>query len=410
MDRVLVFFLLVIWLSALKAQEATPDTVAQTVTVEAKDAFYYQRQAKRTKDPDVAFQLLNKALSMRGASQDDNWVANIRVEMGINLLKSGKIKPAFSEFLTAEKIFIATGNAASRADLLIHMARFYEKNAAWKEASHYYESAQKIHQLNKDASSAANASLHLTDIALIQNDLSKAGTSVTYAVKQYQALENKTGLALSYVKLAEIYRRRKQYKKGEKIIIGSALPFFRSTGYQAGRIDCFDVLGKIYFSQKRYSEAKWFFIQANTQSRELNDVEGIIKSLTNLSKVKIAIGDYNLAKRDLKEAQSLASGRGNLFLLANVKQAYASLYQKVGNLDGSESASERSVELKDSLNTLQLAQAESARTARVKVIAPKKERIIPVSGKEDSGLLVVQLVAAALAILVVILLILKRIK
>lgn len=410
MVRVFVFFLLVVWYPALRAQDATPDTVSQTVTVEAKDALYYQRQAKRTKNPTLALQLLNKALSIRSTTQDDNWVADIRVEMALALLKSGKTKQAFSEFLTAEKIYVTTGNAASRADILTHMARFYEKNSAWKEANQYYESARKIHQLNKDVSAAANASLHLADIALVQNDLGKAGTNVAYAIKQYQALDNKTGLALSYVRLAEIYRRRKQYKKGERIIIDSALPFFRSTGYQAGRIDCFDVLGKIYFSQKRYSEAKWFFIQANTQSRELNDVEGVIRSLTSLSKVKIAIGDYNLAKRDLKEAQSLASRRGNLFLLANVKQAYASLYQKVGNVDGSENASEISDELKDSLSNIQIAQAESARAARIKVIVPKKEHTPSVSANQDSGLLIVQLVAAALAILIVILLILKRIK
>ena len=204
-------------------------------------------------------------------------------------------------------------------------ARIYEQNANWKQAINYYKLAQKVTQSIQDSAETANISLHLAEIFLIQNDLVNALQQVSFALKQYSLLNHQTGIALTYVKQAEIYRQKKQYKSGERLLLDKALPFFRSSGYQAGRIGCFDVLGKIYLNQKRYSEAKWFFIQANTQSRLLNDTEGTITSLINLVKVKVAIGDYKSAAKDLKEAQSLASKRNNLFLLANIKEASAIL-------------------------------------------------------------------------------------
>lgn len=411
MARCLFFICLLISFRSAFSQDVDPDTINQIVTVEAKDARFYQQQAKRADDPSQALELYRKALALHNPSVNENWVADVRVQMATEFFKTGNSKQGFSELLTAEKIYTATGNNASKANVLVQMARFYEKNAAWTEAVLYYQEAQKIFESIESLAEAASTALHLTDISLIQNDITKAQSHASYAVKQYELLNSKTGLGLSYVRLAEIYRRRRQYSKAEKLILRSALPFFSSTGYKAGRIDAFDVLGKIYHSQKRNSEAKWFFIQANTQARALNDIEGTITSLINLSKVKIDIGDFSLAKRDLKEAQSLAKRRGNLFLLSNVKEAYATLYKKIGNQSGSESAAEYSAELKDSLNNYFDAQAESARTARVRSL-PKREVTKPsvVSLQKKDDFLAVKMVVVALVILAIILLILRRIK
>lgn len=409
---VLVFLWVIFWDAS--AQDIQPDSIkinAPHQTDETKDALYYQQQAKRSENPAQALEFLKMALTLRSSVQDENWIADVKVEMASALFKSGKSKQAFSELLTAEKIYSKTGNRSSQGNVLSIMARFYEKNAAWKEACDYYKTSLKINESIENHSASATNALHLVDISLIKNNLSEANKNISYAIKKYETLNDKTGLALSYVKLAEIYRRNKQYKKGEKLIIGSALPFFRSTGYQSGRIDCFDVLGKIYFSQKRYSEAKWFFIQANTQSRDLNDIDGITNSLINLGKVKVAIGDYHLAKRDFKEAQTLAASRNNLFLMANVKDAYAGLYKKLGSVSRSENANILSAELRDSLSNFYYAQAESARTARVEpipVLEKKKNLTVAVSKADD--LLIVKIVGAALAILLIVFLILKMIK
>ena len=384
---------------------------AESVVQERKDALYYQQHATKADNEYQAIEFSKKALSLRSANLDENWVADVRVSMASALLRIGNTKEAFSEFLTAEKIYTQTRNISSKANALVLMAKFYEQNAAWKDASYYYKTAQKLYQSTEKFNQAALIALHLTDISLTQNNLSDASRHVSYAIREFDRLNDKTRLGISYLKQAEIFRRQKQYKKGERLILKSALPFFRSTGYQAGRIGCFDVLAKIYRSQSRYSEAKWFFIQANTQARKLNDVEGIINSLINLGRVKVKIRDYNLATRDFREAQTLASQRGNLFLLAEVKDAYAFLYKEMGNLSGFQVASESSADLRDSVANYLNAQADSARSARIKIVPDLKGNaptIVRVEKTQD--FLIAKILTACLAILIIIFFILRKLK
>lgn len=410
MVRILLVLIFSFFFWDVYSQNADTLNKTEIPAAEPKDALYYQRQAKRESNPNLALELSKKALSLRSSNQDENWIADVKLNMASSLLQLGRSKEAFSEFLTAERIYTKTGNISSRAKTLSLMAKFYERNAAWKDALYYYQSAQLLQQSIEEFGQAAMITLHLTDISLVQNNLTDAGRHVSYAIRQFEKLNDKTGLGLSYVKQAEIFRRQEQYKSAESLILKSALPFFRSTGYEAGRIDCFDVLGKIYRSQKRYSEAKWFFIQANTQSRKLNDVEGIITSLVNLGKVKVQIDDYSLARRDFKEAQSLASQHGNLFLMAEVKDAYAFLYKKTGNQSGFEDVNESSEELKDSLDNYLTAQAESARAARVQVSALRiKEKKRTIQPARDDQLLA-EVIAGSLGILIIILLILRKLK
>jgi len=396
------------------AQESGFDTLNQPNKLQkeqVKDAFYYRLQARRDTNQDKALELLDKAIALRTKKQDADWIADVRVERAVLLLKKGDSKHAFSELLTAEKIFTETHNNISKANVLFIMANFYERNAGWEEATKYYKNAQQLQEAENNSLLAALISLRLTDIALNQNDLEEANRHASYAIKQYQSLNDKTGLGLSYVKLAEIYRREKQYSKGEKLILKSALPFFRSAEYQTGRIGCFDVLGKIYHSQKKYSQAKWFFIQANTQARALDDVNEIITSLINLGKVKVDIGDYKLAQRDFSEAKTLASELDNLFLMANVNDAFAILYKKTGNQSGSEDAQAFSEKLKDSLDIYYYAEVESAKTAKIipePVLAKKKSK--PVHKDGYSAVFLVKIIGGTLLFLLIIYLILRRLK
>jgi tetratricopeptide (TPR) repeat protein len=412
MTRVLLHILLLCFLQKLSAQ-GSDDSLIQSVAIEeAKDALYYQQQAKRAGSVPQALELLSKALSLRTAQQDESWVANVRVEMGSAFLKSGRIKAAFSEFLTADKLYASAKNHNSQAELHRIMARFYERNTSWNEAEKYYKSAQEHFEKSEDPGGAANVALHLADLFLVKKELSNAGPHIRYAAAVYEKLNDKTGVALAYLKQAEIHRRRRQFKKAESLVLTSALPMFRSSGYLAGRIECFDVLGNVYFDQKRYSEAKWFFIQANTQSKALNDTEGAIYSLVNLAKVKAQIGDLALAKKDIEEAQKLAKRRNSLQLLSRVKDGLAFVQDKAGNREQALMANFQSDQLQDSLDTYYTAQVAAAKVAKarpepiVTKPAPKKSA----SNESSDRMLIAKLSALALGILFLIFLILKKIK
>lgn len=398
-------------LCSVSAQPLDPDIslISETRPTQVKDASYYRLLAGQDTNLNEALGLLTKAISLRTKAQDNNWLADVRVEKALLLLKMGNSKQAFSELLTARKIYTNTQNNTSKADVLDIIANFYKKNAAWDEAEQYYKEVQELREIEKDTLEAASVSLLLTEIALNQNDLEEANRYVSRAIEQYQSLNNKKGLGISYVKLAEIYRRENQYAKGERLILKSALPLFSSAGYQTGRIGCFDVLGKIYRSQKKYSQAKWFFIQANTQSRILKDVEGIINSLVNLGKVKVDIGDYKLAKRDFNEAETLASKRDDLFLMANVKDAFSFLSRATGNKEDADRAAAQSGKLRDSLAGYYAAALDSANTAKI-IREPVVRKKPPGDKKAFNFAFVLKIIGTALLLIGIIYLILRRLK
>ncbi len=170
-------------------------------------------------------------------------------------------------------------------------------------------------------------------------------------------------MAECYVQIAQIKNSQKNYVQAESLILKYALPLFRSASNDFGRISCFDVLGRSYVGQKKYSPAKWFFIQANTQSRNLKDTIGIITSLVELGKVKIAIQDYDLAIRDFKEAEFLSRKKNTLSLMAEVKKAYSILYKQTGNKKAYSSYSGSFDQLNDSLARIQNSRMSAASKA-----------------------------------------------
>ncbi len=110
-----------------------------------------------------------------------------------------------------------------------------------------------------------------------------------------------------------------------------ALHQFSSFNDTTGLRVSFDGLAKVYLSQKKYSQAKWFVLQSNSLSRSKKDVPNIISSLMMLATVKGEIKDYALAIKDLDEAQRLAETHHYQQIELNVLKNYALLYSAAKN-------------------------------------------------------------------------------
>jgi hypothetical protein len=93
--------------------------------------------------------------------------------------------------------------------------------------------------------------------------------------------------------------------------------------------DCFNDLTKVYISQKKYSQAKWYILQSNTISRNMNDVPNIISSLIVLAGIKMDINDNSLARSDLDESLHLAMLNHLPLEQASVQKTYATLYKQL---------------------------------------------------------------------------------
>src|SRR5690606_4766722 len=79
--------------------------------------------------------------------------------------------------------------------------------------------------------------------------------------------------------------------KAENLIISKALPMSNKVKGKLNEFNCYLFLGKIYLKAGQLTQAKWFFIQANSIAVNQNYVNGKIETSLLLAKTKIKVGD-----------------------------------------------------------------------------------------------------------------------
>jgi len=310
----------------------------------------------------------NSVLFAQGSKKDSlnasqNTIADSSLAAANKYFNISETAKAFLELKKAQALFQKTGNKSGQTEVSLTFAEYYKQNLLWPDAERYYQKALALTGEPDSTELSADISSNLAEALYQQHQYEEALKSAQDARDFFEKKGLKGRMAECYVQIAQIKNGQKNYVQAESLILKYALPLFRSASNDFGRISCFDVLGRSYTGQKKYSPAKWFFIQANTQSRNLKDTIGIITSLVELGKVKIAIKDYDLAISDFKEAEFLSRKKNMLSLMAEVKKAYGILYKQTGNNKAYSSYSASYGVLNDSLAGIQNSRLIAARKA-----------------------------------------------
>ncbi|WP_207533517.1 hypothetical protein [Desertivirga arenae] len=323
---------------AQKAQNSTkPDSlitatdtlvfVKDTVKLTKLELLVKQATEKQTK-PAEAIAFYKKALAAKTKAQDSNWVADIRLSMAKMYFKANNSKEGFLNLLTAQSLYTQSRNVSCQASIIQDIAGIYEDSRDWTEAEKYYLMAIKLQE-----SVGLNIERPYTQLALAngyykRKEYLQAEKYYNLALNQFELNHEKNRRADALVQLADIKIKQKNYAQAEHLILKRAMPFFSAVGKPQAKTACFNMLGDIYYIQNRQSEAKWFYIQAQTMYKNQDDFEGNVRSIVNLAKVKSALGDKKSALKDFQDAEAMAVKRKKLALAADVKVAYAKYYNK----------------------------------------------------------------------------------
>lgn len=161
---------------------------------------------------------------------------------------------------------------------------------------------------------------------------------------------NNRQLGEVYLNLASIWAAQHKFKDAEALIMNKALPLFAYKIHdKIGLMRSFDQLAAIFQLQKRFSEAKWFYIQSNMVARKLNNSTGIVNSLVSLGNVKMSIGDHQLALTDFREAERLSISNKYRFKLVEIKADLSKVYAALGNKSAASSALSEFTVLKEAI-------------------------------------------------------------
>lgn len=201
-----------------------------------------------------------------------------------------------------------------------------------------------------------------------------------------------TKIADSYLNYDTITSKRKRYIYEENAIAYTlqAIHYYSRYNDTAGLRLSFNNLTKVYRSEKKYSQAKWFILQSNTLSRAKNDVPNIISSLLELALIKTDIKDYKLAMRDLNEALTLSSTHHFPKTEADVQMGYVTLYNNMKLYTKADKALKRHDAINDSIHRSQdakIAMAADSVQRKKKVYLTSNKRLYKANSSRRIALL-----------------------
>jgi tetratricopeptide (TPR) repeat protein len=168
----------------------------------------------------------------------------------------------------------------------------------------------------------------------------KMPANITALKQQINLVTNDTVRAGYYQKIANYYMNYDSIsiRKTKALYQDDALEFTMKAlhsyskcndGY--GIMACYNNLSKVYRDQKKFPQAKWFILQANTLARNIGDAPMIVSTLVTLAEIKMDIKDYKLAQRDLDEALSLTAQNRYPKQESLVQTSYYRLYNHMND-------------------------------------------------------------------------------
>lgn len=247
-------------------------------------------------------------------------------------------------------LFRTLGDRKAEAGILSSLGTNAAVEGNLDKALMFFQDALKINiELNNKSAIVKNY-FSLARIYKYRGDLAEALRYNKLIIDESLITKNHRALGESYLNLASIWTAQKKYKEAEAIIISKALPLFAYTIHdKIGAMRCYDQLAELFKNQKRFSEAKWFYIQSNMVARKINNYSGIVNSLVSLGHVKMSIGDHQLALTDFREAEQLSIANKYRFKLVEIKGDLSQVYTVMGNKSAASSALSEFTVLQDAI-------------------------------------------------------------
>ena len=242
-----------------------------------------------------------------------------------------------------------SGDIKNQSLIMNTYAVYYVKKGDNDKAIPYFQEALRLKELTKDKKAISKITVNLADVFKMMGRYDESIAYNEYTIRNSIDFKDRSQKADAYINIASIKTLQKKYGEAENYIIKKALPLFRSAGNKEGRMNCFVNLGDMYITQQKYSQAKWFYLQADLMTDILKDRETKVYCLMKLAEVKNAIGDNDLALEDYKKAEVIASDNNYTDKLTEIKGEIGEMYWKMGNYTAAGTALKEYTLLKDSI-------------------------------------------------------------
>jgi len=140
-----------------------------------------------------------------------------------------------------------------------------------------------------------------------KGDYNEALTLFGKAAFEYNAVKNFNRYGQAIIKMSSMHYQLGRFTDAEQILLNVALKNYSKTGNRAGVMNTYNLLGKVYLANTKYTQSMWFYTQQGILAKQLKSNNAYIESILGIVQVKIKKKDFTLALRDLKSAEWLAN-------------------------------------------------------------------------------------------------------
>lgn len=148
------------------------------------------------------------------------------------------------------------------------------------------------------------------------------------AAFEYNAVRNFNRYGQAIIKMSNMHYQLGRFTDAEQILLNVALKNYSKMGSRIGLMNTYNLLGKVYLANNKYTQSMWFYTQQGILAKQLKSNNSYIESVLGVAQVKIKKKDFSLALKDLKTAEYLATSIKSTQYKAQIKDAREAITNK----------------------------------------------------------------------------------
>jgi len=250
-----------------------------------------------------ALQAAGEALQLWSLAENRYGVAQVRAALGIFAVLTGEFETAHCNYAVARPLFREVGDRDHEASVLNGLGYVNRELGDWQKSLEYYQSAKVAFAAVQDL--------------LGEHEANSGMGEALAATKNYKRL---LPLYLEDLRLGR--------KANNPVVVASALAHIASA----------------YEAESRFTKAESFYRRSIEAYRAADHIYGEIDTLISMGRLQASLGRYPEAIASLERANALNEKTGQIEELAKIQYELAWIYRRLGRLQDSRLAIERTVD------------------------------------------------------------------
>jgi two-component SAPR family response regulator len=292
-------------------------------------AVVYAKHGKITN----AFDELAKSLDLKRRSDDESGEIEVLVNLGAVYSESSQFQKAvetFEQVLERIKQTGADSNDRQRLNVYGNLGFAHQALGNYAEAMRYNFLCGALVARTKNIRQAYHNKNSLASCYVGMGDYISALGCYKEAIALAQHLDNKEGLAISYIGVAIIYLQMSDTVTALDYLL-RGLRFGEEVGFKRVQVSALEQLGDVYRSMQNLPQALVYHSQAYALAQQIQDHQQEVAALESLGQVYEELGDSEIALGFYKQGIKLAGDIGAKPIAVELHLSLAELYTSKNN-------------------------------------------------------------------------------